>query len=55
VLAVRQAIRAVPHSAGAVSVLEHRLSGIGIGIDVAAAGVAVLQRYDFVSQPRCSP
>ncbi|WP_155631905.1 hypothetical protein [Burkholderia stagnalis] len=54
-LAVRRAIRTAPHSAGAVSVLEHRLSGIGIGIDVAAAGVAVLQRYDFVSQPRCSP
>ncbi|WP_155631243.1 hypothetical protein [Burkholderia stagnalis] len=52
-LAVRHAIRTALHSAGAVSVLEHRLSGIGI--DVAAAGVAVLQRYDFASQPRCSP
>lgn len=55
VLAVRRAIHTALHLAGAVSVLEHRLSGIGIGIDVAAAGVAVLRRYDFVSQPRCSP
>ncbi|KVN65200.1 hypothetical protein DF118_25605 [Burkholderia stagnalis] len=53
VLAVRRAIHTALHLAGAVSVLEHRLSGIGIGM--AAAGVAVLRRYDFVSQPRCSP
>ncbi|WP_155628857.1 hypothetical protein [Burkholderia stagnalis] len=52
-LAVRRAIHTALHLAGAVSVLEHRLSGIGIGM--AAAGVAVLRRYDFVSQPRCSP